>query len=269
MAYDFRHLRGEFLNMDLREFASLAIFFERYPGLMRPAVATVLNELGFRWRPLAVSTLASRLIMRNPRFALSRMQVEKTSARPIPQQRVTIGSTFARGKSGNVTFDGWRSLQGNEREVRSRTLALMARGGQRENMARPSGKLMPGANIPKPEDWDDIRLPQSRVAAMIRVIAESSVYGKRMIIPKGNRFAPGLYGIKSRRGYILPSTGRSAPRVRILQHFGKAPRHARWRWMDESVNRLMKHSDFTKLWERALMAATLRAQKQSGITRSY
>lgn len=140
MASPFSQLRGDFLNMDLRELGKLYDFFRRAPQFLRPATAQLLNDAAFSWRPLAVSTLASRLIMRNPRFALSRMQVVKTSAKPIPQQRVTVGSTFVRGKGGHITFDGWASLQGGTEPERNRTLALLARGGDKRAIAKKSGR---------------------------------------------------------------------------------------------------------------------------------
>jgi hypothetical protein len=251
MANQFRQIRGALLQMDLHEFAKLYIFFQQFPIQARKATAQLLNDLGFAWRPLAVTTLASRLIMRNPRFILSKMRVEKTSAKPIPQQAVIVGSTYTKGKTGEITFDGFRSLQGLSTEPRNRTLALAARGGSKQAQAKKSGKLSPDSEIPKPEDWDDIQLPQSRVQAMIRALAESSVYGKRMIIPKGHGFSPGLYGVKNKRGYYLPS-GRTAPKLFVIQHFNKRPHHARWAWIQESIKRLIRYAPMAKMWEHAI-----------------
>jgi len=269
MASVFRHLGGHLLNMDFRELGKLYLFFRRYPVLARKATAQLLNDLGFAWRPLAVTTLASRLIMRNPRFILSRMRVQKTAAGPIERQAVTIGSTIVRGKGGNITFDGFYSLQTGRDPQRNRTLGLLARGGDKRAQARRQGKLNPADDIPKPQDWDDIPQPSSarRAQAMIRAVADTTAYGKRLLLSKGDSagMAPGLYRIKRRRGYLLPSTGRSAPQLAIVQHFGRRPRGQRWQWMQASLKWLLGHAPIASMWQRAIGRVTQQAISQSKV----
>jgi hypothetical protein len=248
--------------MDLRELGKLYLFFRRYPLLARKATAQLLNDLAFAWRPLVVTTLASKVIVRNPRFLMGRMRVQKTGAGPIERQQAVVGSTPVRGKTGGFTFDGLYSLQFGRPlgEGRNRTLALLARGGDKRAKAKRQGKLMPGDEIPTPDEWDDMPKPsRSRMLSfMLRDIADNYP-AQRFIIPRSYGMAPGLYKIKKRRGYLLPSTGRSAPSIQIIQHLGRSPRGQRFPWMQTSLKWLLGHAPIAKFWERAISRVTQEA----------
>jgi hypothetical protein len=191
--------------------------------------------------------------MRNPRFALSRMVVQKTSARPIAQQQVTIGSTFVRGKGGKLTFDGWASLQGGHDPTRNRTLALLARGGDKRAIANKQSRLI--GDIPSTDESPVMH--GSRAQALIRDMAKNAP-NKPFIIKRGYGMAPGLYRIRKGKGYTLPN-GRGAPALQIVQHFARMPRHARWPWMQESVKRLLAHSNYQRMWNVAITKAVQHA----------
>ncbi len=261
MPNEFRLLNGAFLRMDLRDFSKLYAFFLRYPIAARKATAQFLNDLAFAWRPLSVSVLASRMIMRSPRFILSRMQVVKTSALPIARQAVTVGSTYVRGKGGKITFDGFRSLQGLGPEEKSRTMTLFARGGDKAGIAKRSAKLMPGTDIPSTDDSPV--LSGSRAQFLIRDMAKNAT-NKTFIIKRGYGMAPGLYRIAKGKGYLLPS-GRSAPKLQIVQHFGKTPHAHTWHWMQDSIKRLLTHAPMAKMWNAAISRVTADALHKQGI----
>lgn len=261
---EFRQLRGSFLNMDLREMGKLYAFFVRYPKAARAATAQVLNDMAFAWRPLAVSTLASRFIIRNPKFILSRMQVVKTTAKPISQQQVTLGSTFVRGK-GHITFDGFYTLQTGRDPERSRTMALLARGGDKRAQVKRSNRLLPDSDIVSTDDAPVLH--GSRAQALIRDMARN-VPNKPFIIRRGYGLPAGLYRINKGKRYLLPS-GKSAPKLQIVQHFGRKPKHERWQWMQESVNRLLKHSPMQKLWNAAIAKVTADAIHRAGVSSTH
>ncbi|MBE3063630.1 MAG: hypothetical protein IMZ69_01265 [Spirochaetes bacterium] len=262
MANPFREIRGDFLRMDLHEFKELYDFFQRMPELVRPAVAQLLNDLAFRGREVAIDTLGKRVIIRNRRFALSRMRVQKTGAKPIAQQQVILGSI------SSERFSGWAEFQRGGNPQRNRVFSLLARGGQKEKQASASSRLKPGTVFPKPEDWDDIANPRSRVQAMIRVMSESNIYGRVFMLPKGQSggLTPGLYRVskgskssyrKSKRGGSgvgnWRMTGnRPVPKIQMIQRFGKAPRSKRWPWIQTTVKQLIKTAPLAKMWSAAM-----------------
>lgn len=263
MASVFGNIRGEFLNMDLTEFGKLARFFQQVPALLPKATAQLLNDLGFAWRPLAVTTLASRLTMRSPAFILSRMQVQKTTAGPIARQVVTVGSTFVRGKGGKLTFDGFYSLQTGYDPERNRTMALLARGGERRSVVQKGSRL----NQPDIPTTDESPVQSgSEVQALIRDMARNAP-NKPFIIKRGMGFAPGLYRIAQGKGYLLPS-GRSAPKIQIVQHFGRLPKSSRWTWINDSVMRLLTHAPMLTMWNVAISKVVAEAQRRAELKAS-
>jgi hypothetical protein len=258
---EFGQLRGEFLNFDFREFAKLAEFFKRAPQFIRPATAQLLNDLAFAWRPLALSTLASKLTIRNPKFILSRMSVVKTTAKPVAQQSVIVGSTIVRGKTGAISFDGFFTLQTGRDPQRNRTMALLARGGDKQSPVQRGNRLIPDSQIASTDDVASVR--GSRAQALIQDMAKNAP-NKPFIIKRGYGLAPGLYRIKSGASYMLPG-GRPAPKIQIIQRFGKKPRHERWAWLDESVRRLLTHAPMAKMWNTAITKAVDDAVRKAGL----
>lgn len=258
---EFRELNGSFLRMDLRDIGKLYDWFKRYPVLARPTVAQFLNDVAFSARPLIVSTLASRLIMRAPKFILSRMVVVKTTARPIAQQKVTVGSTYARGKGGTITFDGFRSLEGLAPE-KSRTMTLFARGGDRAGIAQRSARLLPG-DIPSTDDSPVTT--GSRLQYLLRDMATNAP-NKPFIVRKGLGFAPGLYRV-SKTKRMLPS-GKAAPMLQIVQRFDRNPKARVFHWMQDSMRRLINHAPIAKMWDTAISKTIRESMRKEQIKQS-
>lgn len=255
---EFRELRGAFVNIDFHDFRRLQEFFERYPTAARKATAQLLNDIGFAWRPLSVSTLASRLTMRAPRFILSQMRVEKTTAKPIARQQVAVGSLPTQ-KGGRITFDGFYSLQtGRDLERdRNRTMTLFSRGGSKQAVVKRGYRLRSELDI---VSTDDIPVASgSRVQALIRDMAKNAP-NKTFIIKRGQGFAPGLYKIKPGHGHVLRS-GQVAPKIQIVQRFNRRPHHERWQWMQASVTRLLKYAPIARMWEQAIERVTRETMK--------
>ena len=237
------------VSFQMKGWNELMTAIKATPKELEKIVAQMINDVSFRWRNVAVTHLGSRFILRSPRFVLSRMRVEKAIPGPIASEHSTVGSLFVRGKTGNLTFDGFARIAGHEiGETRGRTFTLAARGGEERAISKRGARLI--EDVPKPADWDEVSAPQSRVQAMIRAMASTGVYGKTFIIPKGNKFTPGLYRIRSKRGYLLPD-GRSAPSIQLLQRFDHKPTVHPWNWLLESMQRTVQHAPLQAMWMQA------------------
>jgi hypothetical protein len=259
---EFGVIGSQFLRMDFREFNKLALFFEQFPREARVATAQFLNDMGFLAKahvPL-VFALSGQMHIRNQKFVGSRIRVEKTTAKAIDKQRVTVGSI------PGDRFTGWIEQQRGEAPERGRVFSLLARGGNERQQAKPAARLKPSEDFPKPEDWDDVASPQSQMQAMIRAMASTKVYGKAFIVPRGKAYGvrPGLYRIKSKRGYVLPSTGRRAPSIQMLQAFDKQPRPKRWPWIQDVVHYTIQHAPIAKMWASAMSRAWERVHAHMG-----
>jgi hypothetical protein len=250
-AADFeRDINMGIFSLDMHEFATLDGTLTRLVTEIRPAVAVMLNEMGFQWRGHVVDFLRQGMIVRSPGFLRSRMYVEKTKVGPVESMSTRVGSLFARGKGGSVTFDGLAYAMGITHKTRNRTIALAARGGEKTARAKSSGKLMPGEDIPTPEQWDEVSLPQSRVQFMLRELAKKAG-SKKIIIPKGYGMAPGLYRIKNRKGFLL-SSGRPAPALQLMQHFARTPKSKRWMWLPLSMQDIIRRAPLAMMWQAAV-----------------
>lgn len=249
-------IHGSLLRMDMHGLRELKTFFDRYPREARHATAQLLNDIAFAGRPVIVDVLRRHTIVRNPKFALSRTRVEKTPARDLALQSATLGTVYTQGKNG-PSHDGWASLQRGQAATRDRVLTLAARGGSEQKQAQRGARMLAGTDFPNPDDADDLPdpTPQRRLQYLLK-----TMYGlgeRRLVIPKGYGLTPGLYSITlgRYRGYRLPSTGRQAPKLRMLQRFGKSPKPRQVPWMQETVLELRRRLDLGALW-RAAMAKT-------------
>jgi hypothetical protein len=248
------------IDLDLHEFERLALFFKQFPQEARKATAQLLNDLAFFGREQAIDTLSRHgLIIRNRRFDVSRMRVQKTTARPIEQQAAILGSIFTRGKGGHIVHDGWRSLWKGE-PIRSRVLTLLARGGERTAIAKAKARLRPGSDFVTPDDVGGNLAPQSRIQALIRDMAQNAP-NTPFLIPqryKGTGFH-GLYRVVQGQSVTLAS-GRTAPKIKALQVFGKQPRGKRVPWMQETLKTIIHKAPIAFWWKNAMDEAFNRSK---------
>lgn len=243
---EFGMIGGDFLRMDLREFGKLALFFEQFPVEARAATAQFLNDMGFLAKANTPTVLAEHMHIRNQKFVGSRIRVEKTTAKPIAEQRVTVGSI------PGDRFTGWIEQQRGVDPERSRTFSLLARGGNEAAQAKRSSRLLPDSDIVSTDDEPVEH--GSRAQALIRDMAKNAPT-KPFIIRRGYGMRPGLYKIKSKRGYTLASTGRVAPKIQKLQTFDKKPKPTRWLWMQDVIHYTIKRAPIGKMWESAMSKA--------------
>lgn len=245
---EFGLIGGDFLRMDFREFSKLARFFEQFPVEARAACAQFLNDIGFLAKantPLVLA-LSGHMHIRNQKFVGSRIRVQKTTAKPIDQQRVLVGSV------AGDRFTGWIEQQRGVEPERSRTFSLLARGGDEAKQAKRSSRLLPDSDIVSTDD-EPVQ-SGSRAQALIRDMAKNAPT-KPFIIRRGYGVRPGLYKIKSKAGYVLPSSGRKAPKIQKLQAFDRKPKPKRWLWMQDVIHYTIKRAPIAKMWTSAMSRA--------------
>jgi hypothetical protein len=253
-------LSGDLVNLDLREFGRLMVFFNRFPLEARKATAQLLNDLAFYGRTAAIDELGKHMIMRSRSFDLSRMRVQKTSAKPIEQQAAILGSIFTTGKGGHIVHDGWRSLWKGE-PIRSRVLTLLARGGERTAIAKARARLKPGNDFDTPDDVGGSLAPQSRVQALIRDMAQNAPNTPFLIQQryKGTGFH-GLYRVVQGQSVSL-ANGRIAPKIKAIQVFGKKPQGKRVPWMQDTIKAIIAKAPIALYWKTAMDEAFARTKK--------
>ena len=245
---EFGKIGSDFLRMDFTEFSKLARFFEQFPVEARAATAQFLNNMGFLAKantPL-VMALSGKMHIRNQKFVGSRIRVQKTSAKPIEQQRVLVGSV------AGERFTGWIEQQRGTEPERGRVFALLSRDGDVKKQAKRSTRLLPDLDIVSTDD-EPVQ-SGSRAQALIRDMAKNAP-SKTFIIRRGYGMRPGLYKIKSKGGFTMPSTGRTAPKIQMLQAFDKKPKPKRWPWIQDVIHYTISHAPIAKMWTSAMSRA--------------
>jgi hypothetical protein len=101
----------------------------------------------------------------------------------------------------------------------------------------------------------------SRVQALIRDMAKNSPNTPFLIQKryKGTGFH-GLYRVVQGQSVTLAS-GRTAPKIKALQVFGKAPRSKRIPWMQETLKTIIKKAPIATMWDLAMKEAFARTPK--------
>ncbi len=261
MAGAFRLLSGDLVQMDLREFAKLSLFLKQFPIEARKACATVINNVAFFGREEAIDTLSRHgVIIRNRRFDISRMRVVKTTARPIEQQAAILGSIYTTGKGGHIVHDGWLSMIKGE-PIKSRVSTLLSRGGERAAIMKARARLKPGSDFVTPDDVGGNLSAASRVQALIRDMAKNAP-NTPFLIPgryKGTGFH-GLYRVVQGQSVTL-ANGRTAPKIKALQIFGRRPKSKRIPWMQDTLRIIVKKAPIAAWWTKAMGEAFARTKK--------
>ena len=226
----------------------LEAYIKNAPRRATQATQSVLNFMVFHWRALALSTLASHVHVRDPRFDLSRLRYEKAPLVPINRMHAVVGSIFTM-RGSKIVHDGWRSLETGGEPAASRTQTLLARGGNLSRKMLPSSRLKKGNEYPTTDDYRSTA-PTSRLQWMLR---EAAAAGKKTVIVADSKsgVSAGVYKITRKKGHVLRG-GQSAPQIKRLQRFKRKPKTARFPWLQISVDRLITHTDFSKLWAQAM-----------------
>ncbi len=211
-----KSFHGEFLHVDLSQLARLEDLIHRTPAAMRKAAVQLINDLAFRARKVIPEVLAEKMIVRSPRFVQSMIRVQKAP----PNAPLTRAQAFV-GSIRTPRFSGWSEQEYGTDPKRSRVMSLFAAGGQKTGVVKPQYRLTPGKDIPSTDEAPVAS--GSRLMFLIRDMAKNAP-NKPFIIKRGYGMRPGLYKIKSQKGYLLPD-GRSMPTVQRISSSARSRRH--------------------------------------------
>ena len=211
---------------------NLEKFYKKAPKKFARASAGMLNNLAFQTRNTALVNIASDLVIRNPRFVASRMQVEKAKSGPMSQQRAEVGSV-ARDR-----FSGWAEQETGAEPLRNRVFTLTARRGNNQNQASPSSRLKPGNKI---VDINDLNIAATGRMARRRIFIQ--MMSRR---PKEPFVMRRKYK-KMRRGvYVF-----RGKRLLQLQAFD-AMKVKRKPWMRPARAKVMTRSNIRAAWAKSI-----------------
>lgn len=221
------------LSVKTPDLRNLEKFYRRAPKQFARASAGMINGLAFETRSAALVQLAGDLVIRDPRFVNSRMQVEKARSGPISGQQAVVGSVQS------PRFSGWVEQETGQPATRNRVFTLTARRNREQNRVAPRARLKPGNNI---TTVNDVNIDASDEANRIRIFIQimSRRRNEPFIIRKRyKRMRKGVY------------TFRGKKKLRMLQEF-KPLKVQRKPWMQPARARVVTKVNVRKLWAKSI-----------------
>jgi len=211
------------------------------PQELPRSTANVLNGLAFEARKTDIDILKQHLVVRNPRFLKSSIQVQKARPGRIEQQIALVGSVK------RERFTGWAEQEHGTPMKRGRITTPKSRGGNRSGIVKQSARLRQGRAFIRPEKFQGRSL-QQRFQFMMRVLGSrqgSSMSAQNYFLL--SQPVPTKRGRLNRGLYVLVGH-----RIVRLQGFDTAKRVQRAPWNDMMIERLHKGKYIRHLWGKQL-----------------
>lgn len=223
-------------SIDDRDLRKLQGFFKKMPHELPRATANVLNGLAFEARKTDIDILKQNLIIRNPKFLESSIQVQKARPGRIEQQIALVGSIHRSGSA----FTGWEEQETGE-AAKQKPASIAARGGSKRGVIKPHARFRPGRKRWRPEQFQGRNLRQ-RFQFMMRVLGsrggQQAFYLSSRIPTKAGGIGPGLFGLAKHR--IM--------KLRMLE----TKRINRLPWNERMIHTLQQRNAVSRLWGREL-----------------
>jgi len=213
------------------------------PRELPRATANVLNGLAFEARKTDIDILKQNLIIRNPRFLESSIQVQKARPGRIEQQIAYTGSVK------RERFTGWQEQEHGD-VPRRHTASIKARGSKKRGKIKTRARFLSKNKFWKPEQFQGKNL-QQRFYFMMRVLGSRG--GQQAFIL--SQKIPTKSGALGRGLYILAGHKISRMRERQDKHTQRLP------WNEMMIRTLGQRQSVRRLWYSELIKITQRGYK--------
>ena len=221
-------------SMSTGDLKALARLFKKSPRKMAQVAAGVLNTEAFGLRTSILKVLDKEMTIRSPGFVKSRVRVVKARTGPINSIESESGSIFG------DRFDGWKSSQFGTSSLRKWVPSKFSRGGTWRQKVRLGMRHRQGKKIYKISDFHITNAKNKEH----RLIIYLQMLDKRKI--KDRFLFPGELGRMNEGDYTLRNG-----KIRGIHHRKEeVKRTKRTKWMDKSIDVLLKEVDPQAIWER-------------------
>ncbi len=227
-------------EVDIKELVAYERLLKRQSKIIQRATAALLNNVAFGVREEIFKTLRSKLTIRDPRFMLRSIVVEKCRhSTPIHQQVAEVGSI------SRPRFSGWQEQEQGTQAKKTHTATIAARGGSKSKKVIKSVRLKPGAKFPESKNYIGDS-PRQQTQIMLKTLAKMKY--KRPFIITGHQSIPsGLYRFKGRK----KGHWQQRP-IQVMQLFKYKMKPRRLSWMDMSVKLYMSAMNLRIEWSKAM-----------------
>jgi len=223
----------DIFEMSAPDLILLRRMYKKAPKKMERVIAGVINSEAFAMRPIILETLDKDMIIRSPGFVKKHVVVNKAIPGPIKNQIAEVGSIYG------DRFTGWEEQQFGDKGKQKSVASKFARGGQWQGKIRQKLRRRQSNPLWRPSDFN-IR---NAVSEKHRLIIFLQMLDQRRI--KDRFFMPDDLG-KMRGGVVYKMQSRKIKGV-----YRKKTRKSRQtRWMDRSIDILLKEINILKIWEK-------------------
>jgi len=223
----------DIFQMSAPDLILLRRMYKKAPKKMQRVVAGVLNSEAFEMRPIILKTIDKDMIIRSPGFVKRHVIVNKAIPGPINNQQSEAGSIFG------DRFTGWEEQQFGDKGKQKSVSSRFARGGQWQGKIRQKLRRKQSNPLWRPSDFN-IR---NAVSEKHRLIIFLQILDQRRIRDR--------FYMPDRLGQMEGGTIYKMQSQKIKGVYRKKTRKSkRTRWMDRSIDILLKEIDILKVWEK-------------------
>lgn len=186
----------DFKSSDLRQIRKIA---KRAPREFRGATAGTLNTIAFRVRKEMINEVNRTMTVRSLKFVEGSIRFQKTRISSVESQRSRAGSIR------RARFTGWVEQQTGKPSTLGRSFTLASRGGNYTKKMRGRGRLKPGNQIQKQENFKG-KTRRQRTAVMLAMMRRGTATRQPFVIDQRmggtlRTLGRGLYDWRGRRIY--------------------------------------------------------------------
>lgn len=221
-------------NTQLKIFAKMC---KDAPKSFNVVTAEYLNASAFRHRELNIKSLESKMVIRDKRFLLSSLRVEKTRPLPIDKQIAISGSI------NRPRFSGWKEQETGQTPKRKHVITKSARGGNIRSKVQEKNKLR-APDIYTPKQFSGRNL-KARFQFMMRMLGSrggGNFYLSEGIPTKRGRLTSGLWNISK----FKKATAKRATvygKITLLQKKDNSQNVRRIEWQSKDWSEIKRRAE--------------------------
>lgn len=234
-----------------RDLIDLRKFYKRAPKKFAAASGMLLNNFAFGSRDMSISIIHEAMVVRQPGFVKSRIQVKKSHFRqPISSQLSEYGSVKT------PRFGGWVAQEFGQKKARKKFAALTARKGIKQRIImrkfRLDAPFITPSRYPKRRGFKGKNIDQ-QIQIMLKTLDRMN-YPAPFKILGHSRIPSGLYIFGGGR------TQHDQRELEVVQLFGRPKRTKRVRWLSGGTKRYFGRINLRREWARVIDRVLKRAR---------
>ena len=215
------------------------------PKYYRVVMANFLNNTGFAIREAQQKQIAASMTVRNKGLLRKFLMVQKTAAKPIEQQQVTVGSKTT------DRFTGWREQELGQEADKNRISMLFSRGDDKTKQVLKQNRA---SNFVINSDTDYGASEGNRVSGFLAHLGRINYPGLFRL--EGKQYKGGVYRLKPGT-WSFQKYGRTytMPKFKKVYQDDAHTKDKKNPWNDRAAVSVLKGAEMARLADKAMEQA--------------